>query len=97
MRHIILALALLATACPPGPVPVPEVEDTELCGAAGDNVKKLQCKDRAGDPMWVNKNGETFKEICERVQEKGGVFMNPKCVMNATSCDEVKQCPVMTK
>ena len=93
MRHLILALPLLLGCPQTKPVPVPEVKDTELCGKADENLERMQCSDRAGHPMWVNKKGERFKEICERVQEEGGVFLNPRCVSKAKTCKEAKACP----
>lgn len=97
MRLSLLLVPLLLTACPspvvPKPAPVPE--DTEWCTAAEAKLEKLQCKDRTGHPMWVNKLGERFQETCEIAQEEGRIFLNPKCVAEATSCPEAKQCPTI--
>jgi hypothetical protein len=74
----------------PGPVPV---IDTDWCEAADVNIEKLQCFDRAGEPMWINKLGERFAQTCRRVQDEGGVFLNPRCVATAASCDIAMKCP----
>lgn len=83
------------TACPttyePKPAPIPE--DTDVCPAAEKNLEKLQCLDRAGDPMWVNKVGERFTETCRKAQEEGRIFMNPACISSALSCEKINACP----
>ena len=43
--------------------------------------------------MWVNRKGERFKDICEKAQEEGGVFLNPRCIMESETCEEAKECP----
>ncbi len=94
---LVLATLFLAgcpvTQDPVKPLPVPEVVDTDLCGEAEKNVKKLQCKNRDGTPMWVNKLGETFAETCRIAQDEGGIFLNPRCVSVAPTCKEINQCP----
>lgn len=81
-----------STNIEPAHDPVPVV-DTDWCEAADANIEKLQCLDRAGDPMWVNKHGERFVQTCQRNQDEGRVFLNPRCVATAASCDIVKKCP----
>lgn len=92
-----LMLLVLTTGCPsttPKPVgPTPVVRDTDVCGDAGKNIEKLQCRDRRGDPMWVNRNGEKFEETCRTAQEEGGIFLDPKCIAEATTCEQVLACP----
>lgn len=95
MKYAPLALALLLTACPktyePKPAPIPK--DTDQCLAAEQQLEKLQCRDRAGDPMWVNKIDERFGETCRKAQQEGRIFLNPKCVAEAPDCDKAKSCP----
>lgn len=93
---IVLSLALIG--CPPPtdphhPGPTPDVEDTDMCDAAEKQLEELECKDRRGDPMWVNKKGERFGDTCRIAQTEGTIFLNPKCVANAPTCDEAKVCP----
>jgi len=92
MRKLILAIALVA-GCSGAPIPIPDVTDTDLCGEAEVNLERMQCKDRAGDPMWVNRRGERFRDICTKAQEEGGIFLNPRCIMEAKTCEEAKACP----
>lgn len=95
MKKLILLAALVLVGCPktyePKPAPVPK--DTDKCLAAEQNLEKLQCKDRAGDPMWVNKLGERFAETCRKAQEEGRIFVNPACIETAVSCEKANQCP----
>lgn len=99
MRHLMAAMiaSLFIVGCPAkDPVsPTPDVKDTDLCGEAEATIVKLQCRDRRGDPMWVNRNGEEFEDTCRIVQDQGGVFLNPECIQNAKSCAEVSACPTI--
>jgi hypothetical protein len=93
MRTIFIpAILLILSGCPKNG-PTPEPRDTDWCTAAEQNLEKLQCLDRAGDPMWVNKKGERFAQMCETAQEEGEIFLNPKCVAGAVDCDTANQCP----
>jgi hypothetical protein len=69
------------------------VRDTDQCGAAYENLKELQCQDSRGKPMWVNSDGETFDETCRRIQEGGGIFLDPVCIAEAPTCEEANVCP----
>ena len=46
--------------------------------------------------MWVNKRGERFKETCEKAQEEGLIFLDPKCITDAPTCEEANECPAMS-
>jgi hypothetical protein len=95
MRLLPILLALLVTGCPksyePKVAPVPK--DTDWCLGAEQNLELMKCKDRAGDPMWVNKKGERFEDTCKTAQEKGRIFLNPRCIAEAMSCENANQCP----
>ncbi len=96
MRKMWLLMALLLVGCPTPPDPTPPVVDTDLCGEAGKNLEELQCRDREGNPMWVNLGDERelFVDTCKIAQEAGGIFLNPKCISEASSCEEAKKCPM---
>jgi len=83
-------LPLLFTGCSQtGKRPLDVDKETEYCAQAEQNLECMQCRDRAGDPMW-----EGFRETCERLQKgKGDIFLNPKCIADANRCSEVNQCP----
>lgn len=92
----LLVFALAMSACPPEPHvpdPTPIPEDTEFCGDAEARLEELGCKDLEGNPMWVNKKGERFGETCRIAQEEGRLFLNPKCIIAAKTCEEAKECP----
>jgi len=98
MKKLLPILILLVlTGCPSyvpqpvGPTPVPR--DTDACGEAGKNIEALQCLDPRGDPMWTNRNGEKFEETCRKLQEEGGIFLDPKCIASATTCEQITACP----
>jgi len=99
MKRLILLLPLLLIGCSwlwpeePSPTPAPEVRGTDHCLRAERNLERMQCKDRAGDPMWVNRLGEPFHRTCQQAQQEGHSFLDPRCVAAARSCAEAKQCP----
>ena len=96
MKHLIgIVLALALAGCPKTyhPGPTPDVRDTDQCEAAEEKLEELECKDRRGDPMWVNRKGEPFQETCRIAQEEGTIFLNPKCIANAKTCEEANDCP----
>jgi hypothetical protein len=93
-KYVALLVLALLTGCPNGKNgPTPEPRDTDWCEAAGKQLEALQCKDRAGNPMWINKRGERFADMCKKAQEEGEIFLNPKCVAEATDCEKANQCP----
>jgi len=91
-----LLLPLLLTSCGGQgvkPTPTPTPTDTDYCLPAEQNLERLQCRDRAGNPMWVNRHGERFRDTCETAQREGRIFFNPKCIANAKHCTEANRCP----
>lgn len=98
MKTAILAFLALGLVACPGPVtpkPAPIPQDTNKCADAEKTLERLQCKDLRGDPMWVNRKGERFQKTCETAQEDGRIFLNPKCISDAPTCEEAKQCPTI--
>jgi hypothetical protein len=69
------------------------VTDTSFCQNAEYHLRDLQCKDAAGDLMWINKLGEHFAITCQRIQDQGGIFLDPRCIASAKTCEEAKLCP----
>lgn len=96
MRFLLFSLLLLAGCTEPVvPNPPPPPADTDKCDDAEDNLKKLQCKDSLGDPMWVNKKDERFAETCRIAQEEAIIFLDPVCISKAPTCEEANECPTM--
>lgn len=104
MRQYLLLLALVLVACPPAnspspsPTPTP-TPDSELCGQMCQHIGPkaqggLGCPE--GDPVYdsdlpgprgvPNKSCELF---CKD-QQTNGVFINPRCVMQVTACDQIE-------
>jgi len=73
--------------------PVTPAPGTGACDAAQAQLKKLDCRDPKGDPMWVNRRGEEFADTCRRIQTEGGIFIDPACIAGATTCEEANTCP----
>lgn len=67
---------------PPRPTPV--VKDTELCEAAGRNLKRNQCIE---DDKNFTKLGKSFKQFCEETHN-AGVYLNPSCLANISATDK---------
>lgn len=95
-----LGLVLFVVACsaskpaevPVSPVPKP-VPDSDFCAAAERQLEKLECRDPRGDPMWVNRSGERFADTCRKIQDEGGIFLDPRCIASAKTCQEANACP----
>jgi hypothetical protein len=92
MYKLLILLALVLCGCPPVHVPDPP-KDTELCGLAEQRLLELECRDPRGQPMWVNALGIGFGDSCREAQEQGKVFVNPRCIAGAPTCEEADQCP----
>lgn len=88
-----MLVILAAFGCQPEMQPVPPPTDTSACGAAGQQLEALQCKDREGHPMWINLDGVPFKKVCEDAQQDGRAALRPECIAVAKSCAEAFQCP----
>lgn len=95
MRHVLVFLLLVLVGCPPPvvPNPPPPPQDTDQCDDAEATLKRLQCLDSLGDPMWVNKNGEPFGDTCRTIQEEALIFIDPACIASAVTCEEANECP----
>lgn len=95
MKKTTVLVAILFVSCAqtyePKPAPIPR--DTDWCLEAELNLELMECKDRAGDPMWVNKLGERFEKTCKTAQQEGRIFINPKCISESDSCEKAKICP----
>ena len=99
-KHLTLTtsvLFLLAAHCsdPQSPKPSPsEVVDTELCGSMCEHLRALACpegedyydSDRPGEEGVPN---ATCEDFCVS-QQDAGVFINPRCVMQAPTCEVIE-------
>lgn len=92
MKHFTLALAFLAlsqimgcASCEPKPTPHPPT-DTDQCPAACEHLRELGCPE--GDPL---EDGTTCEKFCIDTQEAGH-GLNPTCVKDITSCEEIDNC-----
>lgn len=105
MRRLLHLLPLLTflTACPgpsPGPSPNPiPTPDSALCG---DMCKHIGPKDQGGlgceegTPVYDSDlpgpkgvPNKSCTDFCTG-QQANGVFVNPRCVMQVKSCDEIE-------
>jgi hypothetical protein len=97
MRRNLLLLALLAfLGCKPTVTPPP---DTDLCAAMCQHIGPadaggLGCAE--GEPLYDSTKpgdagvpNESCTEFCQH-QQANGVFVNPRCVMQVTSCDQIE-------
>ncbi len=101
MKRLILLLSTLFwLGCPPQPdAPSPRPDpatDSELCGAMCDHIgpKGLKCEE--GEPLYdsdlpgpVGEPNETCEAFCVK-QQDAGAFLNPRCVMQAPTCDTIE-------
>ena len=68
------------------PKPTPQVQDTKYCVLAEKRLLELGCEE--GLPL---KDGTGFAKFCEDTQSNG-IFLNPKCLSEIKSCEEVNVC-----
>ena len=92
------ALIFLA-ACNPAANPVVPEPDTDLCPQMCQHIGPadaggLGCPE--GDPLYnaslpgpANVPNETCTQFCQH-QQANGVFINPRCVMQVTSCSQIE-------
>jgi len=107
MRSIPFLFAVVLLGCPSGPPPVPAPQpapDSAYCGAMCAHIgpSGLNCPE--GQPVYdsslpgpANVPNESCTDFCAR-QEENGVFINPKCVAQVSSCADIeasrqKTCP----
>lgn len=91
MKNVLLIVPLLLLGCPK-PANCPEPEDPAkyepTCKDACDNLAKLGCPE--AEPT---KKGQTCVEVCKDTEAAGAnVTLNPGCVANMKSCDEIDSC-----
>ena len=97
-KALILSVFFGLSGCPPqpnqspNPLPVP---DSDLCGQMCDHLIQLGCdegrpfydSDLPGQRGIPNEDCETF---CQK-QQANGIYLNPKCVIQAKSCLEIEE------
>lgn len=101
MKTQILAIAalLLLTACPASnPAPTPRVvpaADSDLLGAMCQHLKALKCEEGNdvydSDVPGPKDVPNTTCEAAYRKMQDNGVWLNPKCVLKVTSCDQIEE------
>jgi hypothetical protein len=93
---IFVPVVFLLCGCPNdrsfNPQPVP---DSELCSAMCVHLRELNCEE--GRPLYDSGRlgpkdvpNKTCEEFCTE-QQAQGVFVNPRCVMQVKSCDEIEK------
>lgn len=89
MRSVLVVVILgLLPGCPPTPVPPPT---GEYCQGAYQRL--LACEGKGQEGLLVRtRKGETYEQVCLRVEKEGGVPTNAKCIVDALTCEEVFQC-----
>ena len=80
-----IALTGLLLAC--GPRPIPHIPpDTAQCSAACENLRAIGCEE--GEPL---SDGTSCEKFCVDTQNSGH-WLNPTCVKDITSCDDIEAC-----
>ncbi len=100
MRNIIILVTLAVTllGCPPrtepaspNPQPVP---DSELCPVMCTHLRELKCEEGeavydSDKPGPVDVPNKTCEDFCTE-QQANGIFVNPRCVMKVTACNQIE-------
>ena len=87
----LVVAAFLLTSCWLRPPPVPvEPNDTAMCAAACENLRRVGCPE--GDPV----DGISCEQDCVGIQESGHA-MNPTCVAGIADCIQLRSCQLNRK
>lgn len=86
---IFLFISGCNTPEPISPKPTPIVTDTNLCGDAQVHLEELSCIKK--DEPFTKRDKLSFKQFCEQTHHSG-IFLNPKCLISITSCEEIDTC-----
>lgn len=93
MKYILfLSLIILGPNCSANTnqssvaIPTPVVTDTQYCDLAQSHLIALKCDE--GNPT---KKGKSFSTVCRETQDNG-IFINPKCLSEVTTCDQIDSC-----
>lgn len=86
-----LLLAGTLTGCPNPPPPV-DPPTGENC--AGAYHRLLDCETQGfGDKLSIRtKKGETYEQVCLRVEKEGKIPTGATCITKAPNCEEVVAC-----
>lgn len=98
MRAIQFVLAFALLGCPPAPTPAPSpAPSSSFCATMCDHIgpKGLNCPEGqqvydSALPGTAGVPNESCTDFCTK-QEKNGVFVNPKCVSQVTSCAGIEE------
>jgi hypothetical protein len=95
-----ITLALFLTGCPSNPgtpdpiVPPNPPPDTDWCATMCLHLSRMGCEE--GGPVYNNDlpglegiPNQSCADNCVELQDRG-FFVNPKCVVDAPSCEEVE-------
>lgn len=91
-KHVLIIMVLITSlfSCKLEPVyparPTPVVTDTNYCKVAEEHLLSLSCE--VAKPT---KKEVVFEEFCKQTQQ-AGVFINPKCLSEVKTCEEVDVC-----
>lgn len=99
-KNIAYLLLLFLISCkdpvyqPPRPTPI--VTDTEMCKPAQLHLEELCAQESKVNAYCCRVvkptlKGKTYTQFCEEKQSQG-VFLNPRCVSNVSTCDQIDAC-----
>jgi len=94
MKRLFLAALFILIAVPGCPTqyvkphPTPIVTDSAFCKPAEVHLKELNC---IPNDKPYTKRGKQYEQFCMETQENG-IFLNPKCISEIKTCEEVDIC-----
>lgn len=76
--------------------PTPVVTDTAMCVTADQHLASLCSADSSKNAYCclvdaLTKKGKNYTQFCIEKQNEG-VFLNPRCISQVTSCDQIDAC-----
>lgn len=90
-KALIFSIALFLTGCPTKPAPAPPPTGENCTGAYR---RLLDCETQGfGDKLSIRtKKGETYEQVCLRVEKEGRIPTGSTCIVQAPNCEEVVAC-----
>lgn len=90
--YMTLTLGMVALfACKEPSPPAPPTPTGEFCEQADQRIRNCIAQ---GERHLVadTADGQTFAQVCLRVEKEGKVSMRADCIAQAPTCDEVVEC-----
>lgn len=91
MRKI-AALLLVLGACKPDQPPAPPAPTGLNCASAEKQLQSCASTYPEAEEVLQTLAGETYAQVCLRVEKEGRVSLGADCIVKSSNCEEVVEC-----